>query len=366
MLDAIVIGNDHYNTLNVIRSLGKANIRVFAVIISNKKKSFVLKSRYVNKGYIIKELDCRWLIEKFADNNIKIPIISSADSVASDLDLNLSLLSQYFVVPSIGNTQGLLTKMMNKEIQSQYAKNIGFDVPVSISVDTQKYNTLNINNIHYPCIIKPEESIGGSKNDFRICSNKEQLLQALQELSNHLNRVLIQDYISKDEEIVIAGVRDIEGKNYLFGEIKKEKYGVRLNNMGLTSLGALQLTSEINDCSKNLLNAIDFHGCYSIEVIRSGKGQNRRNYFMEINFRTDATICIYTKANLNFPAIWVKSCYGEEIDIVSPKKIIYGMNEFLYFKNGPYKIKDLIKSNVFSTFSLKDIKPFIFRFLYHG
>lgn len=57
-----------------------------------------------------------------------------------------------------------------------------------------------------------------------------------------------------------------------------------------------------------------------------------RNYFMEINLRTDGLL-FYNKAGINFQAIRVNSCYNYVSEIIPSKKDIYGMNEFLYLRN---------------------------------
>ena len=51
--DVIVWGSDHQNTLGLVRSLGEAGIHPFVMIVMHDNdKSFILKSKYINKGYI--------------------------------------------------------------------------------------------------------------------------------------------------------------------------------------------------------------------------------------------------------------------------------------------------------------------------
>lgn len=49
-----MVGNDHYNTLDVIRALGMANIEIHSLIITDSNKSFVSKSRYIKFNHIVK------------------------------------------------------------------------------------------------------------------------------------------------------------------------------------------------------------------------------------------------------------------------------------------------------------------------
>ena len=48
----LVIGADHHNTLGIIESLGLKGIYSYVIIVADIKSSFVLKSKYVAKGWI--------------------------------------------------------------------------------------------------------------------------------------------------------------------------------------------------------------------------------------------------------------------------------------------------------------------------
>lgn len=48
----IVIGGNHQNPLGVVESLARVGIRPYVIIYDDYKSSFVLKSRYIRKGFI--------------------------------------------------------------------------------------------------------------------------------------------------------------------------------------------------------------------------------------------------------------------------------------------------------------------------
>lgn len=366
----IVLGNDHYNTLNVVRSLGEAKIQVLAIIISDKPKSFVLKSKYIYNGEVLQHPDASYIINKYANSGTRIPILATCDSLAAFLDQHYDTLSKHFILPSVENTQGRLIHEMDKNIQLEHAEKAGFDIPESVAISLDNVDAIDLSGIIYPCIIKPEESIGGSKSDFRICENEQELVHCLKVLANHLDRVLIQHFIPNDNVILIAGVRTPSNQNFIFGEIDKYKHSAQLHNLGLSCMGVLNPVSELRDACICYVDAIDYHGCYSIEVVRITASNSAldKNFFIEINLRTDGLFYFYRKAGINFPAIWVNSCYNEKVNVTPSHNKIYGMNEFMYFRHclSAAVFTDLFKTDIFSTFSLKDIKPFIYRFLYHG
>lgn len=366
----IVLGNDHYNTLNVVRSLGEAKIQVSAIIISDKPKSFVLKSKHIYNGEVLQHPDASYIINKYANSGTRIPILATCDSLAAFLDRHYDALSKHFILPSVGNTQGLLVHEMDKNIQLEHAEKAGFDIPKSVAISLDNLSATDLSGIPYPCIIKPEESIGGSKSDFRLCYTEKELVNCLKFLARHLDRVLIQQFIKNDYVILIAGVRTLANQNYIFGEIDKYKHSTQPHNMGLSCMGVLNPISELRSACISYVNSVDYHGCYSIEVVRitASSSDANKNFFIEINLRTDGLFYFYQKANINLPAIWVNSCYGENVHVTPVEKKVYGMNEFMYFRHclSGAVFADLLKTDIFSTFSIGDFRPFIYRFLYHG
>ena len=87
---AIVIGNNHDNTLNVIRALGQAGYDPVVLLVSPDDKNYILKSRYVNTFYIVSnEVEAKeFLLSK--SELWGLPAITTYDKVASVLDEEFS------------------------------------------------------------------------------------------------------------------------------------------------------------------------------------------------------------------------------------------------------------------------------------
>lgn len=373
---AVVVGNDHYNTLNVIRALGKDNIEVYCIIHCETMKSFVAKSKYIHKCILItNEEEIKETLLNMRDTlfiDEKIPLISTSDRLAVAIDLNYAILSKFYYLPSVKGVEGQLVKEMSKDIQILHASEAGFDVPKSTCIDLSRefiQDSLSID--YFPCLIKPDESYRGSKNHFKVCRNHEELDVALKNLSKNLNSVIVQQFIPNDKVILIAGVRTINGENYIFGEIDKYKNSKNINNMGLNCIGRFYPVSELEDKCRKYVDSIDYRGCYSIDCIRSIRdniNEDEKNWFLEINLRSDGLLFFYTKSNINYPSIWVRSCYGEDCKVSRSSKTLFGMNEINYLKNylSLSSIKDFVKTDTFSLFDIKDLKPFLYKFIYHG
>lgn len=370
-IDIVVIGNDHYNTLNVVRALGSKGLRTGVIIMSDDSKSIVLKSRWITFGNLCSaDLAIPFLINKYATKNIRIPLIATDDASAALIDLNHDYLKRFFIVPSCKDSQGCLSEYMDKEIQLKYAHEAGFDIPFSIDIDLSIWSGIIPESLKFPCIVKPEKSIYGSKGDFRICQSKEELHNSLYELKHRISKVLVQDFIPNDEVILIGGVRGFNGDTYVFGEINKYKKGSKSHNLGLACMGVLSQYSSLRQLCIRLVDAMDYHGCFSIEILRPNKAASSTlegNYFVEINLRTDGLYYFYTRGGINYPYIWYQCCKGENPQIKPAEKPIYGMNEFLYCREqlSFTLVKDLIKTDVFSLFDIHDIKPFISKILFN-
>ena len=367
-LKVIVVGNDHYNTLNVVRALGVAGFSVDVWIISEKSKSFVLKSRYAGEGGCVREDEViDFLLSKYKAARERIPLITTYDGAAVLVDSKYDRLSGKFCLPSVGHVQGRLIEAMNKDFQVQAAADAGMHVPGSISLNLTERYERELDDVDYPCIVKPRESFKASKEEFRICENREKLVECLESLNGVVPEVLVQQFIPNDEVIVVGGVRTPQGEVYIYGEVNKEKHSSSSHNLGLCCLGYWERGCRSEELCRRLLKDMDYYGCFSIDFIRSHghREGEEKDYFIEVNLRTDGLFFFYTQAAVNYPAIWASACYGLPVEVAPAEKRIIGMNEILYLRNylSLSSIGDFFKTDVFSTFSFKDFRPFLFRIL---
>ena len=87
------------------------------------------------------------------------------DEVAEVVDKNREKLLPYFFLSGTSE-QGLLSKIDDKNIMSEIAKRHGFTIPKSVEF---KWNS-RVDNIEYPCIVKPT-ALATGRLDFKshIC-----------------------------------------------------------------------------------------------------------------------------------------------------------------------------------------------------
>lgn len=365
MNNVVVVGNDHFNTLWLIRSLGMGGFRVTVVIINpDSFGSFVCKSRYCEKSYIVKDFD--EMIGRLGSLSFehKVPIFANGDKVAIALDESYDFLSTKYILHHCRHQQGGIKYWMDKSNMLSCASKCGLNVPSTLSVDLNA-GALDYDAIPYPCLIKPEISADASKNTFRVCYTEEQLKFAISEIKSDCAHVLIQEYVKRDYEYLVYGV-STEKEIILPGGLTKVHTCLDVNNLGMTSYAYLsnELPYPLRDfeCIKRFVREMGYYGLFSIEFMIT----KDKAYFLEINLRNDGTCYITTQAGVNIPSLWAANVLGMDTSnmrrsLIRPRT--YGLNEVNYLK---YTVrsqslltsfKELFSAKAFSLCKYDDIMP---------
>ncbi len=307
----VVIGGTHHNTLSMVRSLGMKGVEV-DVILENAhgKNSYVLASCYVNKSFVV--ADGNEAVKVLRENYpIDQSVILCSDDVAALLDKNTA-------------------HFMDKQVQVEVAKEVGFAVPNSM-MHIIGHNTPVA--LCYPCIVKPLESIHGGKR-FAVCYNENELGKILSEYETN-DVVQIQEYIHKDDEIVIDGV-SIKGNVIIPGYVLKHR-----DHLGGTTYSTThpidKLPKDVLQKAKKMVKAIGYEGLFGVEIIRN----KEKYYFVEINLRNDATTYSLAVAGVNLPYIWVLGHQGMDYT-QETKGRIREINSIVEFRDLPFALKGKI------------------------
>lgn len=371
----LVVGGDHHNTLWVVRSLGMAGYRSNVAILCDKKRSFVLKSKYIDKGCIVESEDALlgYLRTKAQNNSCKTIMICCCDQAVDIIDRHYDELKANYIMPNIRETQGEVFRYMDKFTMIQCAEDAGFLVPKTLRIDLRIFNknSIDLDSVVYPCIIKPEISSRGSKHNFKICHSRDELIRDIESLKCEIDEVLIQQYIKPDYEVAIHGVSLPNAhQNIIPGLLYKNSTCESTYNMGMLTYASVlpSITPWVNrSVVDRFFQLIPFRGLYSIEFFV----KDENVYFLEINMRTDCDMFIYTAAGVNLPLLWITDCARESISElpVQVQKKTYGMTEISYFKylhwsRIPQMFRDLFRAKCFSIWNRRDWKPFFYKFYY--
>ena len=371
-INVIVVGGNHHNMLGVVRALGKKNIISNTIITCNDKYSFVSKSKYIKKYVIISENEdeiLKSLNEMFVKNKRNV-IITTSDFAALVIDKNYDLLKDKFILPSINNKANNIIKYMDKYEQSKLASEYKIKHAKSKKIDLNKDNLNKIvSEFSYPCILKPNISAIGSKDDITICHNEKELNLAFSKFINlNYTEVILQEYIDYDKECGLIGCIH-NGNIILPGIIEKERiYPAKRGNV---SYGLIKNNDNNTDILNivSLLKHINYSGMFDIEVFNY-----KNNYYLnEINFRNSGNSYAYVYGNVYLVYLWVLVVSGYGIDDENIKT-----NKEYYFKDEILELKQLIHHNIsiFDWFmalikskgcfllDMIDFKPALFKFIY--
>lgn len=306
----VIWGVDDYNVLGLFRQLGRNNEIVFMVFQGIRHCASL--SKYCTKLVETTTLDdgLKYLLDNFKDETNKVVIINSNDLIAEFLDLHRDTLSRWFIVPGT-STPGLLKKMDDKATMTQFAKELGFDVPNS----RECHWNSNIDDVIYPCLLKPTHQTLGHYNEFKfkICKDAKALKHILGFVRKE-STFILQQYIPKESVALVYGCRTLNGKIHLAGILEKDRFCD--NGDGSHGVLVAEFPEYIKpDLIEKFMDKVDFYGLFSVEyLVYKGKA-----YFIEVNWRNDGTSHLFYQAGANLPQFWVNSSIGENIEHIPTK-----------------------------------------------
>lgn len=369
--EVVVVGGNHHNALGLIRSMGETGWKV-NYISTETGKNFVSKSRYVKRFWIAQNEEklIELLLKTHA--NKKSIIIPSDDSAMTMIDNNFSILKEKYIIPNVKNKENAVSNMMNKVEMTKLAEKHGFLVPKGFKLDLKKSEEVNLViesiNFKYPCIVKPLKSIDGSKGDIIICNDITQLTNQIRNLEDKYSEVILQEFIKKDGELGVQGLST--RKEIIIPGIIEKKRDSPIAP-GSTTYATLVESNSLVEKDKiiSLLRDLNYYGIFDLELMY----QNKKVYFIEINFRNGAYGYAYTKAGVNIPKLWCLDAVGLNISDETKKvvKHLRLMNEIADFRNVINKnvsfikwLKEFVSTDIYMLLNIKDIKPFIYKFIY--
>lgn len=318
IVETIIIGTNHHNTLSMVRSFGEEGHKVI-LYIYGAEKSYIASSIYVESVSFFKTAsDSIDAVSSFYKQTGEKPvIIACSDEISSLMDKRYDELISKCYFFNAGEASRI-TSFMDKQKQLKLAKECGFSAPASIDALPKD---VNIEDIKYPCFVKPKASIYGGKN-IAICHSKAELKSALAKYNPDYN-ILVQDYISKEYEIVVLGL-SVDGKIIVPGFIQKHR-----EERGGTTYATVKPITELNqkvvEACRLLIKEIGYHGLWGIECIKQGDDY----FFLEFNMRNDATTYAMKVAGVNLPYIYQQMVCGIDNEpTVDMVRIINSMVEF--------------------------------------
>lgn len=360
----IVFGDDFHNTYGVIRSLGEEGMSPYFINVHKGEHSFVEKSKYIRKTWRVgtPTEGVKVLKKEFANSHTKTVVICTSDPTIHEIDVNYEELSEFLILPNANNKQGEITRLMDKNVMRIYAEEAGFDLINNTTIVPLSYTQEQIEKVNYPCLVKPTNSLDGTKNDIRKCINKQQLKDTLKELSTHNHHVEIQDYIEKEVELLIMGCVLRSGEVVMPLFLGKKREDPCLEGSTAWSLCTPDFSNFNKQKMRRFFDLINYRGIFSLEYLVKGD----KLYFLEINLRNDGNGYSPTFGGVNLPYLWAMDAVGEDMSQY-PRIITKSFHaqvestDFSYLKKNPTKILswliDTVRTECYMVANKKDIEP---------
>lgn len=353
----IIGGGNHHNALGVIRAIGERGYNIEFVSHGNLHKNYIAASKYIKKHVALEHTEniTPYLLTRTKDNETTQDIvISCSDYVTEELNLHRDTLCDKYIIPGVPQ-QGKIVELMDKITMISMVSKRGVFAPTVWSLPAEK------DKVTLPCITKAHVSSHGCKSDIVICYGKEQFDAFLKD---NKDEFFAQAYINKKEEVQFIGCSLNGGEEVVVPGMSKVMRSQPNTNTGFLEYGPIDpFYKDVVEKAKLYITDCQYSGLFSFEIMR---GQDDKVWFLEINFRNDGNAWCVTKAGVNLPVIWVKSCLGEDYssEIKTPNKIVM-MPEFqdiklvLQRKVGLIQwIKDWIRTDYFMEYDKNDPKPF--------
>lgn len=294
----IVFGIEHYTCLGIVRSLGREGIYPDLIAVKGKVR-IASSSRYVAETVFVETVEEGYqvLLDKYgsyAETGKLSVVYCSDDRTIGFLDLHYDEIKDKFILFNAG-AQGRINAHMDKFNILACAKRHGLQI---LETTTCKRGEIP-EGIKFPVITKSiSPNVGGWKSDVHICHSEEELRQAYQQIK--ADKVLIQKYIEKKNELCLDGFSACGGKQFFISIATNYNYlipGYYSPYMTVRNMDDDRLYCFL----QKMFEDIGFEGVFSIEFLID---QNDQLYFSEINFRVSTWSWASTIAGMNLPVLW--------------------------------------------------------------
>lgn len=359
----LVIGGNHQNPLGVIEALGQKGILSDVIVWGKCRKSFVLKSKYVDRSWIChtdKDVITA-ILNNFTDTEHKAVAIACSDDAASLLNDYSEVLERFLYLPGT-QPQGSLKRWQDKEYMAEAAAKIGMIIPTTWVVRDKEIPA----DMEYPCITKSLTSVKLGKSEFSLCRNEDELKDFLENKA-YSGAIQIQKFIDKEFEFQFLGCSLNGGEEIIIPGDTYIEPGNGFNNLTFLRYKkgkVVESPTTLENC-KAFIKQTGYSGLFSVEYMQ---GKDGEDYFLEMNFRNDGNGAVVTAAGTNLPYIWylynTGGDYQKEIE-ESTIKETYSVPEDSYFMSmleGHISYRqwreNMKKVSCYITYFRGDTKPF--------
>jgi len=242
--------------------------------------------------------------DRFPEGTIVFP---TGDTYEKVLDMNFNSMYGHYLFPNAGE-KGKICTLMDKHLQAELASRAGIRTLRDFKITTN--TDLSGIPIEYPCMLKPLNSIKGSKGDMCLCENEDVLKKAINN-SEYTEEFIVQQYIRNEADLLCLGISTPTGEIELLGLVKKPD----VSPIGEYSYA--WVTTDVGkhlpeiDNVKSFIRELGYIGTFSVEFGL----ENGKNYFFEINLRNDGTSHYILNTGINMPFMFYTVMKDGELEL---------------------------------------------------
>ncbi len=306
----IILGDGHFNTLGMIRSLGEVGIRSDVVLVDNNRV-IVGASKYVQNLHDVDSIEdgLEYIISKYSQEKDKPFLLTGSDKIIAVIDRNYNRLIDKFYFFNAGKA-GRINWLLSKKEQNLLAESCGFNVPAFEEVRIGDKPTI----VPYPLITKAIDStVENWKSQVFVCHNEHELALAYSQLKGE--RILLQQFIDKKNETGFNALT-VNGGDETFLPLQLTYYDTTETSFGNSIYFFEPKDEELREKIKKLMKKTLYSGIFSVDLLI---GKDERIYFLEVNFRNSAWSYPSTCAGVNLPVLWARSVLKNNLDVGNVK-----------------------------------------------
>lgn len=313
----IIFFADGLNPLGVIRSLGQKGIKTDVII--DKFAPIIDTSKYIGRVFFAESNEDAYkiLTENYRNEVLKPVLFFTYEGNSNFCDELYDELKDKYIFYNAGK-KGELTRLSNKEVQCQLAKECGIKVPL--------YEILHKGDlpkqVPYPVITKTLTSTeSGWKKDMIVCQNEQELLQAYTEIL--ADDIMVEEYIDAPNEFDLKGFSINGGEQIYFTYQKTWKYKDPAKRWLMYFEPCYN--EDIKEQLTAMIRKAKYSGIFDAEFMQKENGEL---VFLEVNWRTGMFNYNHTFAGVNLPYLWAKSTIDGKIDFDNIKPTISSYTAF--------------------------------------
>lgn len=368
--------------IGIVRSLAKKGIQVFAFDTKGKYK--IGKTRYATCGIcpnpVSEEEELFQFLTSVAQNFVRKAVLyAGSDDFVHFISKHRNALSLYyrFLLPE----HSLVEAVLDKRLTYELALKANVPCPETFSIHDEQHLEQLIDQITFPCILKPIYSSNFRKRiDHRLYKKAIEVEHASQLWEKYLfyrrfGDLMIQEVIPGKEDCIYSVKTFFDEQMNLIGLWMNQKLHQFPPHFGSTALALSIRDEEVIQSAITFLSEIKFKGLAIAEFKRDPRDGHLK--FIEINPRIGLTQRLSVACGVNLAYLYYLSLTGQNPSPVTKQqegiKWVYLVRDFLSFRQKQRNkemtlfewIKSLSGKKVEALFDWDDPLPFIRSFVSH-